>query len=94
MSTFRTGAWLITATLAGLPALASAAHAQANCAVYAKLALEQQQQNLLNKCGFTGPEWNDQYSRHLAWCGTVGPDQWKQQLQMRNQKLAACKPKT
>lgn len=91
MQTVRRCALLLGAGAWSLLGLTSAALAQANCAVYAKLALEQQQENVNNRCGFTGPEWNDQYSRHLEWCGTVGPDQWKQQLQLRSQKLAACK---
>ena len=87
----RTSATIAIALSVGLSALAPQASAQANCAAYSRLALQQQKENITNKCGFTGPEWNDQHSRHMDWCGSVGPDQWKAQLKMRDEKLAACK---
>ena len=74
-------------------ALASGAHAQANCDTYGKLALQQQQENVEGKCGFSGPEWSPDLKAHIAWCGGVGPDQWKSQLQKRKQQLDACKAK-
>lgn len=73
--------------------LSSGASAQANCDTYGKLALQQQQENVESKCGFTGPEWSPDLKAHVAWCGTVGPDQWKAQLQSRKQQLDACKAK-
>lgn len=79
------------AVLAGLVALGSGAAAQADCETYGKLALQQQQENAELKCGFTGPEWSPDLKAHVAWCGGVGPDQWKAQLQARKQKLDACK---
>lgn len=81
----------ILALLIAMAVFTPPALAQSNCAVYAKLALEQQKDNIANKCGFKGPEWNDQYARHIEWCGSVGPAQWKQQIKMRDEKLAACK---
>jgi hypothetical protein len=81
-------------SLAALAAtgLASAAGAQANCDMYGKLALQQQKQNETSKCGFKGAEWSPDLKAHIAWCNTVGPDQWKAQLQKRNQQLENCKP--
>ncbi len=38
------------------------------CAIYAKTAVLQQEQNIKQKCGFTGPEWNSDYNYHLKWC--------------------------
>jgi hypothetical protein len=73
--------------------LASAAGAQANCDTYGKLALQQQQENVEGKCGLSGPEWSSDLKAHVAWCGSVGPDQWKVQLQKRKQQLDACKSK-
>jgi hypothetical protein len=74
-------------------AVASAAHAQANCETYGKLAMQQQQENADNKCGYTGPQWSPDLKAHIGWCGGVGPDQWKAELQTRQQKLDACKSK-
>jgi hypothetical protein len=55
--------------------------------------MQQQQENTANKCGYTGPQWSPELKAHIAWCGGVGPDQWKAELQMRQQKLDACKSK-
>lgn len=92
MSTPRNSAACLTAVLAAA-GLASGAQAQANCDTYGKLALQQQQENVDGKCGFTGPAWSPDLSAHMAWCGSVGPDQWKIQLQTRKQQLDACKAK-
>jgi hypothetical protein len=69
----------------------SAAFGQANCDTYGKLALGQMQENEQKKCGFKGPEWNTDLKAHMNWCGTVGPDQWKVELQKREQALSACR---
>jgi hypothetical protein len=79
--------------LAATAVASSAARAQANCDTYGKLAMQQQQENTANKCGYTGPQWSPDLKAHIAWCGGVGPDQWKAELQMRQQKLDACKSK-
>lgn len=81
------------AALVGAAGLTSGANAQANCDMYGKLALLQQQENVEAKCGFAGPEWSPDLKAHVAWCASVGPDQWKAQLQMRKQQLDACKAK-
>ena len=73
--------------------MASAAHAQANCETYGRLAIQQQQENVQGKCGFSGPEWTIDLKAHVGWCGGVGPDQWKAELQKRQQQLDACKAK-
>jgi len=93
MTTPRWHAAALTAALAGAAGLSTAARAQANCDMYGKLALQQQQENVTEKCGFTGPEWSPDLKAHIAWCGSVGPDAWKTQLQKRKQLLDACKAK-
>jgi hypothetical protein len=72
---------------------ATGASAQANCEMYGRLALQQMQQNTQQKCNLTGPEWSSDLKAHTTWCGSVGPDQWKVQLQKRDQALAACSSK-
>lgn len=79
--------------LFGVVGGATGAHAQANCETYGKLAIQQQQENVAEKCGFSGPEWSPDLKAHVAWCGGVGPDQWKSELQKRKQQLDACKSK-
>ncbi len=81
------------AALAGVAGLASQASAQATCDTYGKLALQQQQENVEFKCGFSGPEWSPDLKAHIAWCGSVAPEQWKVQLQTRRQQLDTCKSK-
>jgi len=91
MQNIRTCAALALAALISAASFSPAANAQANCDTYGKLALQQQKENEAEKCGFTGPEWSADLKAHMAWCGGVGPDQWKVQLQKRAQKLATCK---
>ncbi len=74
--------------------IATSAQAQANCETYGRLALKQMQDNEQKKCGFKGLEWSTDLKAHVTWCGSVGPDQWKVQLQKREQALAACPKKS
>jgi hypothetical protein len=76
-----------------LSAAAPGAIAQANCDLYGKLALGQQQQNEELKCGFTGSAWSPDLKTHKDWCASVSPDRWKVELQNRQQQLDACKSK-
>jgi hypothetical protein len=76
-----------------LSAAAPGAIAQANCDLYGKLALSQQQQNEELKCGFTGSAWSPDLKTHKDWCASVSPDRWKVELQNRQQQLDACKSK-
>ena len=48
------------------------------------------QENEQKKCGLKGPEWNIDLKAHMDWCASVGPDQWKLQLQKREQALQQC----
>jgi hypothetical protein len=83
-------ALLALCAAAGLSAV-TRAEAQATCEWYAKTALQQQQRNERNKCGFKGPEWSSDLRAHLAWCAGQSPDRWKAEAQKREQMLAACK---
>ena len=88
----RTAAFTLTV---GLAALAGAvpSFAQANCDTYGKLALRQMQDNEQKKCGFKGPEWSIDLKAHMDWCATVSPEQWKVELQKREQALQQCSRK-
>lgn len=90
---FRITAALAAAALTGLTVVAGEAQAQANCDEYGRLALKQQKENEGKKCGFAGPEWSPDLKAHVAWCQSVGPDKWKEQLQLRAQALGGCKAK-
>lgn len=68
-----------------------AAHAS-GCTTYGKLSLQQQRQNEQRGCGFSGPSWSGDLRKHIKWCSSVGPDQWKAELQKREKMLAeTCK---
>ncbi|MEO0799571.1 MAG: hypothetical protein AAFY53_10245 [Pseudomonadota bacterium] len=93
MKSFRRKVAMSAATIAvaasvGSVAMTGAAHAQANCATYAKLALQQQRQNVQKACKFDGPSWSSDVRAHQKWCASVGPDLWKAELQKRAKMLA------
>ena len=81
----------LLAGLAGSAASRAAMAQAASCNWYADMAIKQQQQNELRKCGFTGPEWNSNRQVHFTWCATQSPDSWKAQAQARERQLASCK---
>lgn len=93
MSAHRSVLSLSIATVLGIAVLAPAAMAQGNCETYGKLALQQQKDNEAAKCGLTGQEWSTDLKGHVDWCTKVGPDKWKEQLQLRTAALEACKSK-
>jgi hypothetical protein len=41
---------------------------EAFCRRYAQTAVEQNQQNLERKCGYTGRRWQSNFSNHFEWC--------------------------
>lgn len=79
---------------AALAGMAQPSWAQANCEMYGRLALKQAQENEQKKCGLKGSEWSSDLKAHVAWCASVAPDQWKVELQKREQALTACAKKT
>jgi hypothetical protein len=90
---FRKVAGFAMVAALALVACTGAALAQANCDEYGRLALKQQKENETRKCGFAGDSWHPKLEPHVAWCKSVGPEQWKEQLQKRAQALAGCTAK-
>lgn len=39
-----------------------------NCDAYAGAAVAENQQNIAQNCGFTGPGWQSDFNAHRAWC--------------------------
>jgi hypothetical protein len=68
------------------------AEKQRVCADYAKTAIKQQAQNLAERCGFKGPEWQADYDHHYDWC--VHGDNYRKQApgatRARNEALGRC----
>lgn len=88
----KTLGWVQAGLAVGLSALATAspASAQANCEMYAKLAVQQQRQNEDTKCALQGPDWSADLKAHMSWCTTASPQQWQAALQRRKQALDNC----
>lgn len=89
MNTVKSGALLSGVVLLGL-GFGGAALAQDNCADYAQLSAAQQQRNQAAGCGMSGDGWSTDKKQHMAYCQSVGPDEWVQALQAREAKLTAC----
>ena len=87
------GKKLAAVTLAGgiLVAQAGLVEASSNCDSYAKLTLQQVKRAIALRCGYSGPRWSLDVSRHRAWCREVGPAGWRAELKIRDQMLARCK---
>jgi hypothetical protein len=88
----KTMSWAVAGWAAGLTLLAAApsASAQANCEMYAKLAVQQQKQNEESKCDLKGPDWSADAKGHMSWCASASPQQWQAALQRRKQALDTC----
>jgi len=62
-----------------------------NCNTYAQASAKQEQENKLRSCNLTGDFWTTDLKKHIAYCKSVPPQQWKAALKERKNKLAACK---
>lgn len=71
----------------------SGAQAQSNCSTYGYMALKQARENEQLRCGNTGPRWTTDLNAHIAWCNTVGPNEWRFELRERAKALASCRRK-
>lgn len=90
MPTIRNIAAGLCAAIAGAAVTSSAAFAQASCDAFAKISVQQQQENERNKCGLTGPEWSSSFQAVLAWCSAHSPQEANEMLKKRKDALAAC----
>ncbi len=61
------------------------------CRQYAKKALQQQQTNLRNKCGFNSKiRWRNSFSYYLNWCQENTVHERKRQDKMREEAIGRC----
>ena len=60
------------------------------CAAFANRAIEQQEQNLAERCGYTGPLWHLNYGRHYRRCLSLGPAERRAERVERRDALKAC----
>lgn len=81
----------VGALVAGTAVTWKETQAQSSCEWYSATSLKQQQKNVKNKCGFKGPLWHSDLGKHMEWCASVSPDEWKKAAKERGKQLAACK---
>lgn len=72
---------------------ASAASTDERCRNYASKAVEQNAQNIEQKCRYTGKHWSDSRQSHVSWCLSVGGKAGvlKEQHQERDIALRKCR---
>ncbi len=66
------------------------ASAASGCEQYAQNAVGENQQNLANKCGFTGPRWSPDYQSHFRWCVGARQDSVNREADARRNDLGNC----
>ena len=82
---------LIAATVAIVFAAAPASAGDpVSCGIYAGSAVAQQQQNISNGCGFTGPRWHQNQAAHFSWCLSVSPAAANAERSARFNQLQSC----
>lgn len=66
-----------------------------NCSAYAATAVAQNDQNMMQKCGFAGPRWSNDFNGHAKWCETATMADLTSEDKARKSMLAQCaeKPK-
>jgi len=62
------------------------------CFDYAQIAVEQNQKNLQQHCGFKGLRWSDDQLGQMQWCMTVSKNIATAENQARQDLLADCQP--
>ena len=86
---------MMFAAIAGGLMVLPATQASANCVSYAKLSLQQLQDNTRKNCALTGPEWQADVLNMktlLAWCGKKSPQEAQDMLKQRKAALSTCQP--
>lgn len=81
--------------LIAVPNSALRAKEELNCSAYAATAVAQNDQNVMQQCGFAGLRWSNDLSAHFKWCETVTMADLTAEDNARKSMLAQCaeKPK-
>jgi hypothetical protein len=64
------------------------------CNAYASRAIAQSQENIRNRCGFTGWRWQASFRDHLNWCSRATRQAASHESVYREQALANCRRNT
>lgn len=60
------------------------------CKNYASAAVRANQQNVSNRCGYTGARWTNDYNGHYNWCLRVPQSTADQETRARSTSLGSC----
>lgn len=63
---------------------------RASCEVYARIAQVQADANDRFRCGFRGPKWNNDVSRHFRWCRWASRRDLAEEQRSRADQLQDC----
>lgn len=88
--TSRSGVFALGAGIAMAVAGAAWAGDPVQCAIYANQAVQQQEQNVANGCGYSGPRWQSSPAPHFAWCLGASSGQINAERNARTNQLALC----
>lgn len=72
------------------PISANAQNRAEFCNEYADNAVEQQEANDERECGYSGPRWSSNRTRHFAWC-MIFPKQARAEQNARRKELRECR---
>ena len=61
------------------------------CATYAERAIEQQDENLSQRCHLRGPRWDSSYRAHYRWCMDSSSRRAKRETEARDADLLDCR---
>ena len=62
------------------------------CRVYSDMAVAQNEANIGNRCGRTGPMWSSKYGYHFDWCLYAPAQQTRDGTAARQRELDQCAP--
>jgi hypothetical protein len=71
-------------------ATAAPASAEEDCNWYAQTTAKQAQENTAKNCGLVGDGWSTDLKVNIAYCQAVAPEQWRADIEMRQQELQKC----
>ncbi len=60
------------------------------CSDYAVKAVEAQERNLAERCGYTGPRWSSSFGGHYRWCLRANPRLANRETEARAAALERC----
>lgn len=60
------------------------------CAGYARDAVAQQNENLSQQCGLSGPRWHSSFSNHSRWCSGASTETARAEQAIRTRGLREC----